>query len=60
MQAHLIDAVEMEVGLLVDEMKNDLPTTGDQAGQQIEADNCSIMQKEDSFFIARSSTMEEL
>ena len=50
----------MEVGFLVDEMQNDLLTTGDQAGQQIEADSCSIIQKEDSFFIARSSSMAEL
>ena len=40
--------------MLVDEMQNDLLPTGDQAGQQIESDNCSIIQKEDSFFIARS------
>ena len=53
MQAHFIDEVEMEVGFLVDEMKNDLLRTGEQAGQQIEADNCSIMQKEDSFVIAK-------
>ena len=57
MQAHLIDEVEMEVGFLVDEMKNDLLRTGEQAGQQIEADNCSIMEKVNSFFIARPSSM---